>query len=282
MVTQIEKDKEMKKLAITVLVLLMWVAAACSSAPSTSNGVQAAAPATVASGGAATSSANQSIATSAPNVTDTNAVSMEYQLLVGTFKLEGTSLAITKDQAAALLPLWKQVMDLTGGNNIGPGQSQTQGSATAAPQAAGGDTQAQIDALVQQIQAAMTAAQIQAIADLKITRATAQTIMQSQMTALGGQAQGTPPTGAGQAPRGGASGGNQPPQGTPPAGMGQNPQGTPQAGGAGGPGGNGGQAAGNQAGAPDQNGVVPSMWVNALTQLLQNLVSGVTTATPGG
>src|SRR5687768_16117275 len=35
-----------------------------------------------------------------------NAVSIEMQLVLGTIKLEGTELAITKDQAGFLIPLW--------------------------------------------------------------------------------------------------------------------------------------------------------------------------------
>ena len=156
----------------------------------------------------------------------TDAVSVEYQLLVGVFKLEGDAWAVTKDQAATMLPLWKQILTLSGGN-LGPGmggqgQLQTQANATpaAAPtlQPTSAKTQAQIDALVDQIQAAMTADQIQAIADMKITQATAKTIMQSKMSnIIGGQQNGAAPMG----------------NGTPPAGMGQAPEGTPGAGGGG-------------------------------------------------
>ena len=38
-----------------------------------------------------------------------NAAFAEQQLLLGTIKLQGTSLAVTKEQATTLLPLWKEI-----------------------------------------------------------------------------------------------------------------------------------------------------------------------------
>ncbi len=95
------------------------------------------------------------------------------QLLVGTFKLEGTPNAVDAKTAAALIPLWQAYAQLTTSN-------------TAA--------QAEIDAVVSQIQTTMTTQQVQAITAMKLTR---QDIF-STMTSLGltnnfqANAQGTP------------------------------------------------------------------------------------------
>ena len=69
---------------------------------------------------------------------------IQMRLILGTFLLEETDLAVSEAQAAELLPLWKAVRSLSA-------------SDTAA--------QAELDAVINQIQSAMTADQIQAIAD---------------------------------------------------------------------------------------------------------------------
>jgi hypothetical protein len=71
------------------------------------------------------------------------------QLLVGTFKLEGTANAVDANEAASLIPLWQAYAQLTSSN-------------TAA--------QAEIDAVVSQIQSTMTPQQTQAITAMKLTR----------------------------------------------------------------------------------------------------------------
>ncbi len=104
-------------------------------------------------------------------------------LLIGTFKLQGTSNAINATQAAALVPLWQAYAQLTSSN-------------TAA--------QAEIDAVVSQIQQTMTPAQAQAITALKLTRQDLYTEMSSLGLTNGG-ASGTP--GFTGTPRAGAGGG---------------------------------------------------------------------------
>jgi len=91
-------------------------------------------------------------------------------LLIGTLKLQGTSNAVNATQAAALVPLWQAYAQLTGSN-------------TAA--------QAEIDAVVTQIQQTLTPAQVQAITAMKLTRQD----MFTEMSSLGltnGGASGTP------------------------------------------------------------------------------------------
>jgi hypothetical protein len=113
-------------------------------------------------------------------------------LLIGTIKLQGTSNAVDAKTAAALVPLWQAYAQLTSSN-------------TAA--------QAEIDAVVTQIQQTMTPAQVQAITAMKLTRQDMTTTMSSLGLTNGG-ANGTPgfsftprPGGAGGGTRGGGGGG---------------------------------------------------------------------------
>ena len=78
-----------------------------------------------------------------------NAVPIETQLLVGTFKLEGTDQAVNAKQASDLAAYWTLLKELT-----------TSGSAA----------QEEIEATVEAIESAMTPAQIKAIAAMQITR----------------------------------------------------------------------------------------------------------------
>jgi hypothetical protein len=127
-------------------------------------------------------------------------------LLVGTLKLQGTSNAVTATQAAALVPLWQAYAQLTSSN-------------TAA--------QAEIDAVVSQIQTTLTPAQVSAITAMKLTSQDLFTEMSSLGLTNGGGANGTP--GFRLTPRaGGGAGGGFPfggGGGVPPAGGGVPPGG---------------------------------------------------------
>jgi hypothetical protein len=108
---------------------------------------------------------------SASNRTNRNSVSQSgsttgqlpaaTQLIIGTLKLDGTDQAVTARQAADLLPLWQTMKVLSE-------------SDTAAQQ--------EKDALIAQIQETMTAGQIQAITDMKLTRADMFALVQEQGT----------------------------------------------------------------------------------------------------
>lgn len=86
-----------------------------------------------------------------PNTSGSNAQSLTQagQLLVGTIKLEGTKNAVDAQEAAALLPLWQAYRQLTT-------------STTTA--------QAEMTAVVYQIQSTMTATQIQAIKSMNLNQ----------------------------------------------------------------------------------------------------------------
>jgi len=84
------------------------------------------------------------------------ALSLTDKLAPGILKLEGTDLAVTAEQAAELLPLWKAVKSL--------GASDTA-------------TQLEIDAVYQQIQDALTAEQLAAIEALDLSGENMRTLM---------------------------------------------------------------------------------------------------------
>lgn len=79
-----------------------------------------------------------------------DALSVRNQLALGTLRLEGTANAVTPAQAAKLLPLWQALKTLAA-------------SSTSATE--------EVTAVQNQISAAMTPAQISAIANLKLTNA---------------------------------------------------------------------------------------------------------------
>jgi hypothetical protein len=111
----------MKKwMAVSIVIILVVVLGACGSAQMVD----------------ATAAASTSI-------------SMEEQLLVGTIKLESTSLAVTSPQADELLPLWETLQSLAS-------------SGTAATQ--------EVDAVVSQIESTMSAEQISSITAMKLSQ----------------------------------------------------------------------------------------------------------------
>jgi hypothetical protein len=77
-----------------------------------------------------------------------DALPVETQLILGTLLLEGMDQAVDAQQAAVLLPLWQKWHDLNRSNTVAP---------------------ADRDALLEQIQSAMTEAQIQAMAAMNLT-----------------------------------------------------------------------------------------------------------------
>ena len=155
----------------TLIIVLTIVLVACGTKPSTAT---------------QTGNSSNPVANGTPGARNlTQPLPLAEQLVVGTFKLEGTSNAITATQATALVPLWQAYTQLTTSN-------------TAA--------QAEIDAVIAQIQSTMTPQQVQAITALKLTRQDMSTTMTSLgLTNFGGGANGTP--GFSFTPRAGGAGG---------------------------------------------------------------------------
>ena len=106
------------------------------------------------------------------------------KLLIGTLKLDGTPQAVTAKQAAQLIPLWQLLKSL-------------ETSSTTASQ--------EVDATVQQIQSTMTAAQLQAIDGMNLTRRDEFTTLQ-QMGLASANASGTPAPGGRTQGQGGGGG----------------------------------------------------------------------------
>jgi len=108
---------------------------------------------------ASTSSTQQS-----PLSQDLTNQPLSSKLAIGTLSLEGTNLAVTADEAAQLVPLWKAVRSLGSNNNT---------------------SQAEIDAVYKQIEDTMTPDQIKAIEKMSMTANDTRALMQK----LGIQAQ---------------------------------------------------------------------------------------------
>ena len=114
--------------------------------------------------------------TETANLTDDyeNATSIQLQLSAGTFKLEGTELAVDAAQAADLIPLWQVLNSLNE-------------SDAAAPE--------EIDALVSQIQETMTTEQVNAIIAMQLTIEDMGVVMQEYGLTSGMGTGETPPEG---------------------------------------------------------------------------------------
>ncbi len=181
----------------------------------------------------------------------TDALPVETQLVLGTLKLEGTPQAVDSASAAKLVPLYTLLEQMT---------------------TSGTSAQAEIDAVLEQIQATMTPDQIHAIAAMKLTQAD----LQSYLGQNGKSAQTSSGTPASSSSTGGGfpvdTGGG---GGVPPSGFG----GAPGDGGGGVPaGGSGSSLSQNQiatlqaqkTGTPGFSGSgTPAFLVNQLIQLLQ-------------
>jgi len=93
-----------------------------------------------------------------------DALSVSNQLVLGTIELEETEHAVTPEQATALLPLWQAL----------------QGGVTA---------EAEVNAVLKQIEGTMTQEQLEAIAAMQLAQEDLQAWMQEQGMGFGGQGQ---------------------------------------------------------------------------------------------
>jgi TolA-binding protein len=166
-------EKRMKKTFITIL-LFTLILTACGASTSTQTANQT-----------EDANGNNGSFRSAP-------LPLAMQLVVGTFKLEGTDKAVTANQAAQLIPLWQVYKDLSASTSA---------------------AQEEVDALAEQIQGTMTPEQVQAITDMKLTRREIFQTMQELGIASAERpnASGTPrPGGQGGNFQGGGPGGGVP------------------------------------------------------------------------
>jgi hypothetical protein len=234
-----------KKLTVilSLIALTTFLMGACASAATSAPIVESAPTAKAAT-------AAQAAPVSAPaavelNATYENAVSVEQQLILGTLKLEGTNLAVSKEQAGVLIPLYTNLKTIAESMMPAQGAQGDPANANTQPQAVNTETQAQVDAITKDLLAAMTPEQVKTISDMQITREIAQTIMTEKGISMGGRGQG------GQMPA--ANG--QPPEGTPPAGAPDGGAGAPPSDAK-----NGQQPGG---------GMIPSELITALIEMLQ-------------
>jgi hypothetical protein len=215
-------------------------------------------------GFAACGSANPSSAgTANPDRLNTNydkALPVETQLVLGTLKLEGTPQAVDPAMAAELLPLYTLLQQMT---------------------ASGTAAQAEIDAVLEQIQATMTTDQIHAIAAMKLT----QTEMADYFGGAGRfSASGTRTPGASNGANGPSGGfvieGNGPPAGFEGGGPSFGSEGGPGTSRNGGSGLNQNQIAtlrAQRTGTPGYQGTgTPSFLINQLIQLLEKKAQSLT------
>jgi hypothetical protein len=142
---------------------------------------------------------------------------LSMQLALGTLKLEGTDKAVTPEQAAELLPLWKATKSLSGADNVTPQE---------------------LEGLFKQIQKTMTAEQMQAIQSMDLSGPNMAEVAQELGLELPGgglgnlteeqQATMEASRQSGQMPQGDFGGGGPPPGGGFPGGDGAPPGGGPQ------------------------------------------------------
>ena len=134
--------------------------------------------------------------TGSPGVLSDNydgALPVQAQLIVGTLQLEESEAAVTAEQAAQLIPLWKAVRSLSS-------------SDTAA--------EAEVAGLLEQIQETMTADQLEAIAAMQLTQEDLSGVMQELGIGPGGAEGGDQVfTFGGQASGEGQAAGGGPPEG---------------------------------------------------------------------
>jgi hypothetical protein len=192
---------------------------------------------------------------------DQGSLSLEMQLLVGTFKLEGTDQAVTAAQAEQLLPLWQTLQSLAT-------------SSTAATE--------ELDAVVNQIKSTMTSQQMDKITAMKLTQQDMMSLMSQAGVSPNGASSAETPVALNGLPSSGGgmpSGGGDMPSGG--GGMPSGGGGMPSGGGGDFPAGGGagmGGAPGDASSTPQairSNGMadrVPAPLLNALIELLQKKV----------
>ncbi len=218
-----------KAISLTIVLTFSLVLAACAPAGLLPGSASGGAPAN--SGGSASSNSSSNSANNGAAAGPSG-----LQLAAGMLRLEGTSNAVSVQEAAKLLPLWQSLQQIeTNASQATPG---------ARPNSA---EMQQVGAQLTLIRNAMAPAQIQAITAMNLSRQDIFTAFQQAGISFGG----------GFRPGGGTF---TPPQGTPPAGG--NGSGFQGNGGSGQPGGFNGARAGF-------GGFIPPSVVNGIVQFLQ-------------
>ena len=148
---------------------------------------------------------NQQAATPGMLTFDVSTMTEDEKLAIGTLKLEGTDLAVDKEEAQTLLPLWKAVQALKTDETV---------------------SEQEMNALYQQIKKTMSAEQVRAIDEMTFTSEDINELMANLGIGFGSKTEGTSNqrfSGNSQMPSGGGfpsgggrpSGGGAPPSGGP-------------------------------------------------------------------
>jgi hypothetical protein len=149
----------MKRSYVILLLAILSIFGLVACSPGASD--SAAASSAGGSGGSGSQSdQGQAAQTAVAKIDDSysGALSPMGQLALGTLKLEDGDLAVTEEQATTLLPLWQALQSLNNSDTT---------------------AQAELDAVVKQIQGAMTAAQVTTINDMKLTEDDLTTMMEN-------------------------------------------------------------------------------------------------------
>lgn len=158
----------MKRILFLTLVLSLALAACGASAPAASS---------------TTSTDTGAYVSPSLDTSYENALSARLQLNLGSLKLAETSTPITSEQAKVMLPLWQGLQNMTNSGN---------------------SAQAEVNALLAQIESAFTPDQLAAIRDMKLTSADIQTWAAANNISSGSGG-GQPGSGQGQGGGGGMS-----------------------------------------------------------------------------
>lgn len=125
-----------------------------------------------------TSSSSDAYVSPNLDVTYEGALNARLQLTLGSLKLAETTTPITADQAKTMLPLWEALLNMT---------------------RTGNSAQAEVNALLGQIEAAFTPDQLTAIREMKLTSPDMQTWASANGVTLG-SGSGQPGSGSGMSP----------------------------------------------------------------------------------
>ena len=135
-------------------------------------------------------------------------ISDQERFIIGVFELEDTDLVVTADQAASLVTLWTSMKDYINEPQMPEGTPDA--AAEPAEMTEPEDNSEEVEALFTQIEAVMTADQLQAIADLELDQDAIIAFMEEQGIEMTGRGEGqelpdgAPAGGEGAAPEGDA------------------------------------------------------------------------------
>ncbi len=286
----------MKKSVYALLILIVLTLSACAGqAPLAHRVTNSSDDQLVSLNTSSSGSALAVMAGDGINTNFDNAESVLTQMILGIIKLDGTNLALTKAQASSMLTLWDAYQTelqnmMPSGGKPGDG-NQPSGTPEAPPTKNANTSQAvpeantKLDTIVTNMLAVLTADQIKAINEMKITRDIAITIMQEKGI-IDEKQNGQHPDNEQQPPAGGQQSGNdqQPPAGGPQPGNGQKPpadgQQPPQGNNPG-----AGQSGNMPEGGPGgRGGMVQPGLIKAFTELLEKVSGSTSTVafTPAG